>query len=323
MRTVFTAFFAASLAGTASADLLGFVNQITPVYRGAVGAEYSAFDVLTQPALLPNFPDVGGCASASLVQLDPAAILTSTGNIYSFATDTSFELTSSHSADVSEVSVQIRTAGTVPDTASFLLTTFDAFGNPLTSFTPDQLVQLDALGNEYRALWNVTLAGSGVRNFRVDFASSGSSMSTDVVVLDVYTNAAALVSEAEDIRTSSGANIELELAAGSDQGGNFYLLLGSLSGTAPGVPVGGVLLPLVPDAYTNFSLSSAGSALFQNTIGFLDACGRANATLAYPSGLPSGLVGLAAHHAYFVVDTIGLSYGVVFASNPVSNSFAL
>lgn len=321
MRLPFTTLIAAAFAGTASAGIDDFTNQVTPVFRGAPGAEYAGWDAFTQAAFLPNFADLGGCAAASILQLDPAAIVTSTGNIYSFGTVTSFELGSSHDADVLEVSVQIRTLATLPDASSFALTVFDGLGNPGNSVAPDQLVQLDTLGNEFQMVWNTSLAGLGVREFQVAFEASASSMSTDVVLLDVLTDTAGLSGDSSGISTTSGASLGLQLAAGSDLAGNLYLVLGSLAGNAPGVPLDGVVLPLVPDAYTTLSLSSAGSGLFQNTLGNLDTCGKAAATLAFPAGLPAALAGSEVHHAYLVIDSVGGSFGVAFASNAVSNPF--
>lgn len=97
--------------------------------------------------------------------------------------------------------------------------------------------------------------------------------------------------------------------------GQIYLLLGSASGTTPGLPLApGVVLPLEFDAYFQFSLQSAGSPPFVGTLGLLGSAGNARATLNLPPGLPPSLAGATLHHAFVEV---GLS-GPVFASPPAT-----
>lgn len=312
-----------SISGLATASDADFVTQVTPSFRGQPGAEAAGFDLLTQASFLPNFPDLVSCADASLLQLDPAAILTSTGNIYSFGTATSFELDSRHTADVEQVSVQVRTLGTPPDQGSFLLSALDLAGNVVQTYLPDQIVDLDGLGNELQIVWDASMIGAGVRDLRISFAASGSSMSLDVVLLDVLTEREPLSADVPSLSTTSGGDIALELDGGADLAGNLYLLLGTLSGTAPGVTLDGTTLPIVPDAYTTFTIQSAGTGIFQGTLGDLDGCGRASATLQFPSDLPAGLAGSTFHHSFLVVDTVGLSFGVEFASNALTTEITL
>jgi len=115
------------------------------------------------------------------------------------------------------------------------------------------------------------------------------------------------------VSRSEGGVQTFALAAGPAFASQFYILLGSASGTAPGVPLGSVTLPLNPDAYTNLVLAGGGS--FSGFLGFLDGNGSATAALIVPAGtLSPSLVGLSLRHAALVFDGVGFT----FASNPVA-----
>lgn len=94
-----------------------------------------------------------------------------------------------------------------------------------------------------------------------------------------------------------------------------YLLLGSLNGTAPGIPVDGVVLPLNFDlGYLAFTLANPNTAPLANSLGMLDATGQGSATFSLPPASDASLAGLALHHAYLVFDLAGAP-SVAFASN--------
>lgn len=112
---------------------------------------------------------------------------------------------------------------------------------------------------------------------------------------------------------SLATDAEFTLRAGSEWAGDPYMLLGSASGTMPGIPLeGGVTIPLVVDGYTQFTLGGAPHIVGQT--GVLDASGAATARLDLPSGLWPGLAGLSVHHAFLCAD---LTTFEVFASNAV------
>lgn len=97
--------------------------------------------------------------------------------------------------------------------------------------------------------------------------------------------------------------------------GNLYLVAGSATGTAPGIPFGGVVVPLVLDPYLLATLNHASQPPFVDTFGVLDAAGDARAALVVPSGLDPALIGVTLHHA-FVEMTPG--FAAVFASEAVT-----
>ena len=85
----------------------------------------------------------------------------------------------------------------------------------------------------------------------------------------------------------------------------FYaLVLGSLTGTAPGVNLGaGLQLDLVPDAYTNLLLAAPNGATLNPGFQILDDTGQGTLAFQLPSGLPISLVGTSLHHAALILES--------------------
>jgi len=105
------------------------------------------------------------------------------------------------------------------------------------------------------------------------------------------------------------------LDAGASFGGDFYLVLGSFSGTSPGFPIGGFVLPLNPDAYFLLSLTNANALPFIESFGVLDAQGQADAAFLLPPGMDPTLAGITLHHAYGVLAPG--TFALQFVSDPV------
>ena len=97
--------------------------------------------------------------------------------------------------------------------------------------------------------------------------------------------------------------------------GELYWLLGSFSGTDPGLLLGDVVLPLNPDPYLNLTLVAPNQPPLGESFGTLDADGMGQASFELVAGANPGLAGLQLHHAYFVADPIVEI--VVLASNAV------
>jgi len=117
----------------------------------------------------------------------------------------------------------------------------------------------------------------------------------------------------DKVRLSTGGTQVLNLAAGSSQGNRSYWVLGSLSGTFPGITVGPVTLPLNPDELTLLSVARPNQAI-SGSKGQLDATGAAAAKIVVPTGLPTDLIGLRMHTAF--VTYSGTAF--YLASNPAS-----
>jgi photosystem II stability/assembly factor-like uncharacterized protein len=130
---------------------------------------------------------------------------------------------------------------------------------------------------------------------------------------------AALAASPSSISIASGGSQTFTLDAGAGFAGDIYLLLGTLSGTSPGTPAGSFTLPLNPDFYLLFSLANPNKPPLASTLGFLDASGKAGASLTLGPGQIPLLLGFEAHHAFAVLNASALA--VVFVSNPVPLAF--
>ena len=98
---------------------------------------------------------------------------------------------------------------------------------------------------------------------------------------------------------SAGTPVSFALEAGAARAGRLYLLMGSASGTSPGLPVApGVTLPLNFDGYLSFSVTYANLTPFTNSFGILDGAGQATAGWALPAGWDPSLAGAQFSHAY-------------------------
>lgn len=116
----------------------------------------------------------------------------------------------------------------------------------------------------------------------------------------------------ESISVATGGTQAFALNAGTSHASKTYLLLGSASGTSPGIEINGEHLPLqVFDSYFLFTVNSLNQGPFQNTLGILSSTGTATASLTVPIGYPS-LAGLTLHHAYVVFNP---NQTVALASN--------
>lgn len=81
------------------------------------------------------------------------------------------------------------------------------------------------------------------------------------------------------ISESAGGSASLMLDAGLKNGSRNYIILGSVSGVKPGIPLPGGMakLPLKWDFFTSMVISMINGPLFQNFMGKLDKSGKAKA----------------------------------------------
>ena len=119
------------------------------------------------------------------------------------------------------------------------------------------------------------------------------------------------------VSQAQGGTQILSLNAGAAHAGRLFLVLGSASGTDPGLPLGsGQVLPLVPDAYFEGLLTGPGTPPLAQALGVLDAGGQGVAQWSLgPQALPPAAVGLSLYHAYLVAEPTYLQ--PVLASNAV------
>ena len=150
--------------------------------------------------------------------------------------------------------------------------------------------------------------------------------SGDFVVLGNYDNVGRIVHRVHlgslqatpsTIDTVIGGAQNFAIDCGSAQAFRLHLVLGTTSGIRPGFPspLGPQLVPLNPDFWTQTTLDFAGTSVYPNSIGFLDANGRANAAFVLPPGI-IGLAGTTLHHAVAVLELSNLTS--TFVSEPAA-----
>ncbi|MFT5286826.1 MAG: hypothetical protein ACI8TQ_002999 [Planctomycetota bacterium] len=132
---------------------------------------------------------------------------------------------------------------------------------------------------------------------------------------------AALAGEGASISLSAGGLQSMILEGGASRAGWFYFMLGSFTGSAPGINFGGgVLLPLNFDAYLNLTLTKPGLGAFGGFRGMLDGTGQALSTFTIPAGTDPSLAGVTLNHAYLAASVLGFPE---FASNAVPVTLVL
>ncbi len=110
-----------------------------------------------------------------------------------------------------------------------------------------------------------------------------------------------------------GGTQTLQLDAGPQHAGQFYVILGSLGGTAPTTPFLGVDLPLVDDPYFDLTVGLGAGGLLAGQVGQLDAEGRANASFSIPPTPLFQLIATPGNHAFVTFDA---GFAPSFVSNP-------
>jgi hypothetical protein len=101
--------------------------------------------------------------------------------------------------------------------------------------------------------------------------------------------------------TSGGASL-LRVNASAAHAGEFYLVLGSLGGTSPGLEFGPHVVGLNPDTYFGYTLSAPNQPPLANSLGLLSAGGKAVSTFTLPALADPTLAGLVVAHAVIVLD---------------------
>lgn len=119
------------------------------------------------------------------------------------------------------------------------------------------------------------------------------------------------------ISIAGGGRVDCTHIVDSVHAGDFYYLLGSLSGTSPGTLLpGGVVLPLNLDVLLSGMATSPNFGVFIDTLGIVDANGGASSAIDIPPGLlVPALIGLQMDLAHVLIDGTGF---VVEVSNVVA-----
>ncbi|MHC5070664.1 MAG: hypothetical protein ACYTGO_09295 [Planctomycetota bacterium] len=111
----------------------------------------------------------------------------------------------------------------------------------------------------------------------------------------------ALKADAASISAQTGGRVQFTLSAGAAFANRGYILVGSASGTSPGVvlPGGKTILPIVLDQLTWITLDPLNKSVFNNFWANLDSTGAATASLIL-GPVTTDLIGYSMHYAYGV-----------------------
>ncbi len=125
-----------------------------------------------------------------------------------------------------------------------------------------------------------------------------------------------LIAKPASISAVAGGTQNFVINCAAARAFNIYVVLGSTTGTRPGTPspLGPQTIPLNFDTWTQLSLDLANTSVYSNSLGFLDANGKATASFNLPPAIP-GVQGLLLHHA---VVTLDLNLASTFVSEPTS-----
>ena len=131
-----------------------------------------------------------------------------------------------------------------------------------------------------------------------------------------------LSEDRDRVSLGTGGTIQFELRAGQPRAALVYFLLGSATGSTPGVIVDGVRVPLniLADPWFPITLTNPNQGIFQTTLGNLNSTGEGNAAIVVPPGTDPSLAGLTLNHAYVVLDPMR-AYATIYASNAVPVTF--
>jgi hypothetical protein len=118
--------------------------------------------------------------------------------------------------------------------------------------------------------------------------------------------------DTNQLSVSTGGTIDFSIDAGVGHADRNYLILGSVTGTAPGYPLpgGNVTLPLNWDVYTDLVFAYLNTPLFQDFLGKLGPVGTGAAQLNAPP-IPSTAIGAVLYHAYCLNNPFD------YVSNPI------
>jgi hypothetical protein len=150
--------------------------------------------------------------------------------------------------------------------------------------------------------------GDGRLDLVVGYSLHGAASPSALPYYEIWCDSLALRSNERQLSLSGNDTQYFELDAGPAHANAPYLLLGSLSGISPGLPLGRCTLPLNPDPYLLFSITAPNTTLLPGGLGILDAQGKASARFVAIPGLPPSFAGTRIDHAFVTFDSQGLGF---------------
>ncbi|MAE75870.1 MAG: hypothetical protein CMJ85_03250 [Planctomycetes bacterium] len=116
---------------------------------------------------------------------------------------------------------------------------------------------------------------------------------------------------------SCGGTQQMFLRPGVAYANQIFLMMGTASGTSPGVQVGALRVPINPDLYSAMLLANPNSFV-SPSVGLFGSDGSARSRFWLPPNLDPALKNLVLHHAFVVVRPVPV---LKFASNAASLRF--
>lgn len=178
----------------------------------------------------------------------------------------------------------------------------DIDGTALT--TGGQTLHVRGIGGPQAAsVESIVDNGDGTHSFRLRAGTSPGHASYRVVVEDgqLFTLHPPLEIDVDpltrlhvgfdEVSASVGADVPLVTNAGAAEAGRPYVVLASASGTVPGTPFNGQVLPLNMDRLLHFTMTRPGSLLFPGSAGQLDADGRSEAVMQLTPSILTQFIG--------------------------------
>lgn len=108
----------------------------------------------------------------------------------------------------------------------------------------------------------------------------------------------------KELQATAGGSVELHMDLGSAAAQRPYLLLATLSGSSPGIPLPGLTLPLNYDDMTQLGLTALNGPSFQNFAGLLDPQGRGAGRFVLPPQVGSAFRGRTLHFCGVLIDRL-------------------
>ena len=202
-----------------------------------------------------------------------------------------------------------------PVTSTYSLGTFGAFGPSSMTWTysPTPIFFGGFISGCERQPNGNTLICNGPAGelFEVDSAGTTAwnwtnTSSTMPAIFKVRRYQTSLFRDKKEFHALSGDSVNFNLAAGSMNAGRNYALVGTMSGISPGTTIGGLDIPINPDAFTAKTRSAVFSSYFLDFQGSLDSEGNATAQLI-AGPIPSSFVGRTMHFAYVLLSPLDYS----------------
>jgi len=177
----------------ASTAMAGFANEDAPAWRGDANTMYGLWDTFSQANFAPNFAEAGNMGFAGEVyNFSGTAIIAGSGNIYDAQSALNIHnYISLENVDITDVMINVSTAGSGPDFESVLFQAVSSDGSSQFLDTSDYSMNfqqdIPGFGSTLNMSWSFDLSGidSDVTTLAFIIKGTGPHMSLDAISTDV------------------------------------------------------------------------------------------------------------------------------------------